>query len=217
MIARLVVVAGLGAASTAAAEPPRTAARPAASAVATPAGDPDPSVAEAADANLESTENRQGMTFAASIGGGLIIGFGIDDSVGRGGAVNLRLGRVATPHTVLTIEVGATAALHKPSMMSGTETNTNANLLLGAQYYINRSLWVRGAAGVGRYMAPKSKFVAPNLVDVTLTGPVVLAGIGLEVARVKWAAFEIEIGTSGLISSDGLLMASNLTVGLAFD
>src|SRR4051812_6349183 len=144
MIARTAILVTLAAVATSAHADP---ARPL-----TPPADttPDPSVADAAEANLESIENRNGLTFAASFGGGLILGFGIKDSVGRGGSLSLRLGHVATRPTVITFELGVTAALHKPpGMNSNIETNTNTNVLAGALHYVNPSLWVRFSGGIG--------------------------------------------------------------------
>ncbi|HMG19988.1 MAG TPA: hypothetical protein VK607_01680 [Kofleriaceae bacterium] len=215
MIARLAVVAGLGAASVAHAEP---------RAGAHGTGAPDPAVEQAGDANLESTANRQGLTFAASIGGGVVVGFGIEGSVGRAGAVNLRLGHVATPHTVITFELDASAVLHKPATHESTETNSNVNLLAGAQYYVNPSLWLRVAGGLGVYAANQvpgerdpMQPNTPVLVDRRWMGPAVLGGIGLELARFKWAVICLEAGTSAMINGDGLLVASDLRLGLSFD
>ena len=70
MIVRLVVLDGLAVAGVAHAESKPPAAAPSVAPGATraapvpPADDPDPAVEYAADANLESTENRQGLTFA---------------------------------------------------------------------------------------------------------------------------------------------------------
>lgn len=223
MIARLIVVAGLGAASLVRAEPAGQSAAhppagPAGQAAARPSAEPpDPAVDEAGDANLESTANRQGLTFSASLGAGAVIGFGIDDSVGRGGAVDLRLGHVATPHTVITFEAGVTATLHRPATSSATQTNTDVNLLAGAQYYVNQSLWLRVAGGAGIYRAPMSRLVAGKLDDVQLIGPAVLGGLGLELARFKWAVFGVEIAASAMVNGDGVLVASDLALGLSFD
>ena len=178
---------------------------------------PDPAVDDAAEANLESTEDRRGLTFAGSFGGGLILGFGIKDSVGRGGAVSLRLGHVATKRTVITFELGFTAALHKPAMQSATKTNTNTNLLAGALYYVNPSLWLRFGGGLGVYHAVQVTLSSGLLGDVTLAGPAILGGVGVDLARFKSAVLGLELGTSAMINSDGLLFASGANLGLSFD
>jgi hypothetical protein len=213
MIGRLAVVAGLGAASVAHAGP--AAAQRSAAAAATTA--PDPAVAQAADANLESTADRQGFIVAAAVGGGLILGFGIDDSIGRGGAVDLRIGHVATPRTVLTLEAAFTAALHRPSTSSSTATNTSANLLAGAQYYVNPSLWLRVAGGVGIYQAHQVAMAMGKLGDLELVGPALLGGIGVEALRFRWGVFGVEVATSAMANRDGVLVASDLLLGVAFD
>ena len=179
-------------------------------------GDPDPAVQDAAEANLETTESRSGLTFTATLGGGLTAGFGITDSVGRGGALSLRLGHVATRHTVITFEITATAALHKAATMSSTKANTDVNLLAGAQYYINRSLWLRAAGGVGVYTRRDVRDVGGNR-DITLVGPTALGGIGFELLRFKWAVLGLEFNGSTMVSSDGLLIASVAGLDLAFD
>ena len=177
---------------------------------------PDPAVEDAAEANLETTESRSGLTFAIQIGGGLTAGFGITDSVGRGGSISLRLGHVATRRTVITFELTGTAALHKAATMSSTKANTDANLLAGAQYYVNRSLWLRAAGGVGVYTRRDVRGATGNQ-DVTLVGPAALGGIGVELLRFKWAVLGFEIGTSAMVSRDGLLIASGAGLDLSFD
>jgi hypothetical protein len=206
---RLALVSGLVAVSTAHAQAPGT--QPPA-----PASEaPDPAVEEASDANLESTANRRGMTVAAAVGGGLIAGFGIEDSVGRGGALSLRLGRVATPRTVIVFEFDGAVALHKPSMGS-TEANTNVDLLAGAQYYASPSLWLRLGGGVGVYQARGVVLANGMPGDRTTVGPAVLGGIGVDVVRLKWAVFGIEASTSAMING-GVLLGSSLKLGVSFD
>lgn len=226
MIGRAIGVAGLTAAGLAhadapAATSPRPAAPPppAARAALIPAppasGPPDSAVEDAAEANLESIENRKGMTLAFAIGGGLIAGFGIEDSVGRGGAFSLRLGRVATRHTVITVEFDGAVALHKQGMMSSTEANTNVDLLAGAQYYVNPSLWLRLGGGVGVYTA-RGILIGATVGERTTIGPAVIGGIGVDLARFKWAVLGIEGSTSAMING-GVLLGSSLKVGLSLD
>jgi hypothetical protein len=210
--------ATLPTAASAPAPPPAAAPAPAAPApaVTAPAA-PDPAVEDAAEANLESIENRSGLTFAASIGGGLVIGFGIKDSVGRGGALSLRLGHVATRRTVITFELGTTAVLHKPAMTSETKTNTNTNLLAGALYYVNPSLWLRFGGGLGVYQGRQVTLSTGQLGDVTLSGLAMLGGVGVDLARFKSVVLDLEIATSAMINSDGILVASGANLGLSFD
>jgi hypothetical protein len=216
MIARLAAVAGLtAAAATARAEAPAARAP-----VARPDTASDPAALEAGDANLESTADRTGITFAASLGGGLLIGFGIKDSVGRGGSASLRLGHVATRRTVITLELDITAALHRPTsatMTSSIQTNTNTDLLLGAQYYVHPSLWLHVAVGVGGYQGRQVVVSGIERGDVTLIGPAVLFGVGIDLARFKWAVLGFEIATTAMVNSDGVLVGTSGGLGLAFD
>lgn len=178
---------------------------------------PDPAAVEAGDANLESTAERHGMTFGASFGGGLMIGFGIKDSVGTGGSTSLRLGHVATPRTLVTLETHVTAALHRPAKTSAIETNTHAAVLVGAQYYANRSLWVRFAGGGGAYLGREVVMSNGTRGDVTLWGGVALFGAGVDLARYKWLVLGFEVSTSAMITSDGVLVASSAGFGFAFN
>jgi hypothetical protein len=184
-----------------------------------PAGEPDPAVEEASDANLESAASRTGIVVSGSLGGGMIIGIGVDDSAGRGPAVSLRLGHVATPHTVITFGVDFTLALHKPKDFP-VQTNSDTNLLAGAQYYVNPSLWLRFAGGLGVYQGRKVLVEVDNMQtvgDLTLIGPAALAGIGVDIVRFKWAVLGLEAATSATVNRQGVLLASHLNLGLSFD
>jgi hypothetical protein len=176
-----------------------------------------PAVADASEANLESIERRQGLTFTAAVGGGLIVGFGIDDSVGRGGSLALRLGHVATRRTVITFELGATAALHKAATNSDTRPNTNTNLAAGAQYFVNPSMWLRLSAGVGLYQRRDVMLPGGGIGNRSLVGPVMVGGLGVEVLRFRWAVLGIEAATSTMINRDGVLVAGGLDLALSFD
>ncbi len=178
---------------------------------------PDSAVDEAADANLESIEARRGLTFSVSVGGGLLVGIGIEDSVGRGPAVSLRLGHVATRRTVITFEIATTAALHKPAMMSGTAADASVNLLAGARTYVNPSLWLRGAGGIGVFQGRELLRDSGKLEDLTLAGPALLGGVGVDVARLKWTVLSVEVAISAMINREGVLVASGLNFGLSFD
>jgi hypothetical protein len=222
MIGRLVVLGGLAIAGAAHAESKPPAAAPSVAPGATravpapPAEDPDPAVEYAASANLESTENRQGPTFAGSLGAGLLVGLGIEGPTGRGGSFDLRLGHVATPRTVITFELGGTIVLHGMKD-AATYTNTAINALAGAQYYVSESVWLRFAGGLGVYQASHVQGSDPNVsIDLRQIGPAVLGGIGVDVARFKWAVLGVEIGTSVMVHS-GALVASDLRLGVAFD
>lgn len=211
MIARLAVVAALVVPGAVRAEPGAGAA-----AAPAPSGPPDQAAVEAGDANLEPTGNHRGLTFALAVGGGLIVGVGIEDSVGRGGAVSLRLGHGATPNTVITFESSVTAALHRPTGGS-IETNTNTNLLAGAQYYVGESLWLRAAGGVGIYQGRQVVLANQMLGNQTLVGPSALVSLGIDLVRFKSVVLGFEIATSASVNGDGVLFASSSSFALAFD
>ena len=172
---------------------------------------------EAGDANLEAPSGRSGVVFSASIGGGLMVGFGIPDSVGRGGSASFRLGHVATPRTVLDLELDITAALHRQATNSAAATNSDSNLLIGAQYYVNPSLWVRGAGGLGVYDARAVVLGNGTPGERILFGPAVLGALGIELLRFKWAVLDVEATVSAMVNHDGVLVANGLALGLAFD
>ncbi|HET9620434.1 MAG TPA: hypothetical protein VFP84_03630 [Kofleriaceae bacterium] len=182
-----------------------------------PAPTPAQAALDAGDANLAPIADRSGLVFTGALGGGLMVGFGINDSVGRGGSVSFRLGHVATPRTVIDFELDVTAALHKQAENAATATNTETSLLAGAQYYAHRSLWLRFAGGLGVYQGRDVVLDNGQRGDQTLVGPAVLAGIGVEIARFKWAVFGIEASVSAMFNRDGVLVANGLDVNLAFD
>jgi hypothetical protein len=180
--------------------------------------DPDPAADRAGDANLESKEHRSGLTFAGSLGGSVTLGFGIKDSVGRGGSLSLRLGHVATPRTLITFEVAFDAVLHQPpGMNSSIETNSNTDLVAGAQYYVNPSFWIRGGGGVGIYQGRQVALSNGQRGNLQLIGPAALGGFGIDFVRVKYVVFGFEGKVSAMASNQGVLMALALGLGLSID
>jgi hypothetical protein len=215
--ARLVVVVLLGSA-IAWADASAPAAVPASTPAAARDAAPDPAVQEAGDANLEATEHRQGVTFAIALGGGFMAGFGIDNSVGRGGHVSLRLGHVASRRTVVTLEVGGTGVLHRSGTADGTYTNGDTELLVGAQFYVNPSLWLRFAGGPGIYVGHRFD-LASGMANrrFTLIGGALLAGLGFDIARYRSAVLGFELGPTVMVSGDGVVLTGAGALGLAFD
>lgn len=190
-----------------------------ASADATPpaSGLPDAAVADAAEANLESTERRRGVVVAVAFGPNILVGFGIDRVTGRGGGLDLRIGHVATRRTVISFDFAISARLHRPATMADARADIHSQLLAGAQYYVNPSLWVRGAAGVGVYAARGIPLPTGELGDRTLAGPAALAGAGVDLLRWKSLVAGFEVATSAMINHDGLLLGFTGNLGLAFD
>lgn len=179
----------------------------------------DPAVAQAADANLESTANRRGMTVAVAFGGGQIAGFGIDDSVGRGGSFSLRIGHVATPNTIVGLELAVSGVLHRATETSDAQPNTNTSILIGAQRYINPSLWLRFGLGAAVYDARdvSIKDMPGVYTNRTTWGPSALVGLGLEFWRYRWMVFDVEGAAVVTATAGGVLVATTAGLGISFD
>ena len=175
----------------------------------------DPAALRAADANLESTAPRRGFTGALALGPSITIGNG----TGNGGALSLRLGQVATPHTVITFEIAGGAQLRR--LGAGAEAETVANsvlgLLVGAQRWIGPSLWVRIGGGVGTFTCPQKCEGAPLGDSVRLTGLAGIGGIGVEVVRVRGLTLGVELYALTQLNREGLFATGSLALSLGFD
>lgn len=186
-------------------------AAPAARVAAAPASTPPPDEIadiESREANLESAAPRAGLVFAAAAGFGVLIGG--DIGVGRGGALSLRVGHVATRRTVITFEITATGALHKPSMADPPVTDTNAGLFAGAQTYAGRSTWVRIAGG-------PTVFTANIGGDQRTAGGIGgIVGGGLDLARWGHAVLGLEtFAMSSVTRNEGFKLQLGFALGLA--
>ncbi|MEJ7599846.1 MAG: hypothetical protein WKG01_18215 [Kofleriaceae bacterium] len=184
------------------------------------ADEPDPAVIDAGEHNLESIERRRGFTFAVAVGGGLTFGVGHDPSVGRGGAASIRIGQVATRHTVLTFEIAGSALFHKVKAtgMSEVHTNQASSLLAGAQYYVNGSLWLRGALGLGVYKGDDVLIDGgPRRDDITRLGPSAAAGAGLSLVQFRRTAIGVELFSQFLVNRDGVLSSNVLLFNFTVD
>lgn len=167
---------------------------------------------ESREANLEPNEPRKGLTFAGALGGGILIGG--DIGVGRGPAISLRLGHVATRKTVITFELAGSSGLHKESVTGSTVADSNFGLFAGAQRYTSPSLWVRGAGGV-------TIFVEDAMPDggggkTPRAGIGGLAGAGFDIAR--WGYLVLGFETFGVasVSSDGFKLQLAFSLGLSY-
>jgi hypothetical protein len=184
-----------------------------------PAAEPDPDAIEAGDANLEPVKGeRRGITLSVGIGGALTLGFGIEDATGRGGAGTIRVGRVATKRTLITLELTASALFHGASM-SKTAQNNLSSLAVGAQYYARSRLWIRIAAGYAVYQGHDVLVEGGGGTrqDLTLHGVSSTLGIGVEVAKWRRVALQLETFTTSMINRDGMLTSSGLLFGASFD
>jgi len=183
-----------------------------------PEAKPDKSAVEAGDANLEPT-GRGSVTATFAVGGGMTIGLGVAGSVGRGGSGSFRIGRSATPHTVITLELAGVALFHavKTTNPDGSpgkttlKTNQDSNLMIGGQYFVSSALWFRGAAGFGVY---KTEEVGPG---ITLVGPAGLFGAGFDLIRRRHVALGFEMMSISMINRDGILSSNGFMLDLSVD
>jgi hypothetical protein len=118
---------------------------------------------------------------------------------------------------VINLELEGGFVLHKPAMDASTEINISANVLIGPQYYLKPSLWIRGAGGIGVYLGREVLVEGGMRGDLNLVGPSALFGFGVEIVRFRWVALEFELATCVMASSDGVLWHSNLGFGFTFD
>jgi len=171
---------------------------------------PDPDTVDAAsEANLESNAPRAGVVFGGSIGGGITMG----DGVGRGPALSFRVGHVATPSTVLTLELVGGSLLHQPKNTTTILHNDDISLMAGALHYVNRSLWIRGAGGFTTY-TEQVDATSPTVVHGGIGG---LVGIGIDLVRWHYLVLGLEtFDQLSLVSKKGLLLNNGLCLGLTY-
>lgn len=189
---------------------------------------PDPAAVRAGEANLESTTARSGIVVTLAFGGALTLGFGINDSTGSGGAGTFRIARVATPDTLITLELLGSALFHqvRSGMGADAETTTYTNqvssFLVGAQHYVNAGLWLRIGLGFGSYVGDEVLLDARagepmQRGDIRLAGPAGSVGAGLDVLRLKRFRVSAEICSTGMLTRDGLLSSGGFLIGFSVD
>lgn len=162
---------------------------------------------EAREANLESNAPREGLTFAGAVGFGILIGG--DIGVGRGPALSLRLGHVATRKSVITFELVGSGGLHKN--MTQTFTDSNVGLFAGVQRYASGSFWIRAAGGLDVFTANSGGGMA----GTPHGGIGALFGAGLDIARWGYLVLGFESTWLASVTGDGpkaqLMFSTNLT------
>ena len=180
---------------------------------------PDPAAVQVGEANLESIASRTGYVFTFAVGGAVTLGFGINDSTGTGGAGTLRLAHVATPRTLVMVEIVGSALFHQVKMGTETVTYTNqvTNFLVGAQVYANAALWFRIAGGFGRYLGDNVVLESGLRGDLRLAGPAVSSGAGVDIVRLKRFRLSAEIQGTGMLNREGMLSSGGFLIGLTVD
>lgn len=181
---------------------------------------PDPAVAAAGEANLESTAPRRGIMVTLATGGAVSVGLGMKNATAQGGAATLRLGQVATPRTVIGIELVLAALFFdvEPGDGGSLYRTDAGNLLVSAQYYVNPALWIRGAVGVGRYSGDER--IIDDLIvrrRIRLLGPSGSVGAGIDVVRLKRFRASFEVSSTAMVNRDGVLSSNALLLGLTVD
>ncbi len=170
------------------------------------AADPDPiAQTTAEDANLESNAPRQGVTFSASLGGGLLIANGGVEEIP---VFSLRLGHVATSTTVVTLEVTGGTYQHKPSTTQ-TVVDGTGTLLVGAQHYFAPSVWIRGGGGLNLHT------VDNGMARDVRPGPAGLFGAGVDLVVRHFWRLGLEGYGVAAVERGGLLFTSMLGIGLS--
>lgn len=165
----------------------------------------EPALDRVGEANLETTASRKTLMATLAAGGSITFGVGIDDVGGNGGAGSLRLGRVATPRALATLEISGTATLHRPAKDAPLATNNASGVLAGLQYFVGPSLWVRGGVGVGTYRAEQSDLDGTGTVIAhrVAYGAGFLGGAGVELARFRHVSLGLETFVLSLVTRDG--------------
>lgn len=177
---------------------------------AAPAAPDENADATAREANLESNAPREGIVVAGSVGFGIMMGGG----VGRGPAVDFRLGHVATQRTVITFELAISSSLHKQAMESNTLTDSVAGLFVGAQRYTapRSSVWIRASGGLAIYQANFGMTNPPKAIG----GVGGLFGGGIDLARWGKVVLGLEAYSMASVSHDGFKLDLNFSTGLSF-
>jgi len=164
---------------------------------------------EASEANLEADLPRSGVMVGLAGGFGVLIGG--DIGVGRGGALSLRVGHVATRSTEITFEIAGTGALHKQAVNASPVTDTNVGLFAGAMTYASRATWVRIAGGPTVFTANVG-----GVNQHTAGGLGALVGGGLDIARFGYLVLGFEAFGMSSITSDGLKLQLGFAFGISY-
>lgn len=200
-------------AAAVAAPPPaaRPAARPRKVIIEPPAPIPDAAaVAQAEESNLEAEGPRVGWVFGASIGPWQQLGS--VDNASRTAGVVLRLGKVATPRTVILLEA---MGLVFPQGTGDSYVASSQALSAIALTYVAPTVWVRGGTGfafLGRAIRDKSK--VDTFYDLRVTsGLGALIGAGIDV--VHWRRNRLALESTVAVQRFGAGWLADLGVNVS--
>lgn len=189
--------------------------------VATP-GRPDAAAAEASDANLEPSTERSGIVPTLAFGGGFTLGFGIPNATGTGGAFALRVAEVASRRALVHVEIVAAALFSRKGSdeVSVAYRTDAAAALVGGQYYVNRSVWVRLAVGVGNYHGnPATVMTAAGPLEIQgvprIWGLAGSVGLGFELFAVEHLHGGVEVMATTLATSGGMVTSNAMLFSIA--
>lgn len=173
---------------------------------------PDPAAERVVEANLESIEHRRGIVFGAALGASVTIGGG----TGTGGLLNLHLGHVATPRTVITFELNGSAQFHQNPAMELVANNITT-VLAGFQYWVGPSLWFRGGLGAGTYHCNQCLNSVGQRPSTKAAGPAGGVSVGVDLVRFHGTVLGFELSSSSLLTRDGVIVTNAMSLGLSFD
>lgn len=198
-----------------AAAPARTtapAARPRKVIIEPPAPVPDAAaVAQAEESNLEAEGPRVGWVFGASVGPWQQLG-SVDNASRTAGLV-LRVGKVATPKTVILLEA---MGLVFPQGTGDSYVASSQALSVIALTYVAPTVWVRGGTGfafLGRAIRDQSK--VDTFYDLHVTsGLGALIGAGIDV--VHWRRNRLALESTVALQRFGAGWLADLGVNVSF-
>jgi len=148
------------------------------------------------------------VTVSFAFGGGLVIGSG---SSGTIGAASLRLGHVATPETVITLEGAFGTFQHRQAKNGPTLLDTSESPLAGALYYVGPSIWIRGALGANWHTIDNGTMGGKS----TAIGAASAVGAGVDLIRRHFWVLGLEVFSVATINRDGTYVTGAMCLGLS--